>query len=230
MLDRLNLNDIAEAYLSVGLPDQLEYERLLIRSRGDAIFPLLRAILIMIAKRKHLVDARVEQARNLPIGEGGIREQWAGGVMESMLQDAHDVIRRLVAEDEVREQWARGVIEPMLQDAHDVIRRLGPLTQGVLCGMLLHDEYKIRLVAAFLLAMNNSPDKKIQQLVQLTIDLLQRNYKNQEILVKVLEIVLLHIGVSEWKKIVEDEAHSMNVTVEEWIEQMRITALIELSK
>ena len=201
MLDRLNLNDIAEAYLSVGLPDKLEYERLLIRSRGDAIFPLLRAILIMIAKRKHLVDAHVEQARNLPIGEGGVRELWAGGV-----------------------------IEPMLQDAHDVVRRLGPLIQGVLCGMLLHDEYKIRLAAALLLAMNNSPDKNVQQLVQLTIALLQQNYNNQEILVRVLEIVLLHIGVSEWKKIVEDEAQSMNVTVEEWIEQMRITALIELSK
>jgi hypothetical protein len=201
MLDNLNLNDIAEAYLSVNALDQPEYERLLIRSRGDAIFPLLRAILIMTAKRKNTVDSLAEQGRNSPVGE-----EWA------------------------RELWAKGMIEPMLEASYDVVRRVGPLAQGILCGMLLHYEYKIRLAAALLLARNDSPDEKVQQLVQLTIALLQRKYKNQGIVVRVLGIVLLHIGVSEWKKIVEDDAQKMNVTVKEWIEQIRITALIELSK
>src|SRR5205814_9354873 len=103
-----------------------------------------------------------------------------------------------VGEDWARELWARGVIEPMLEESYDVVRRIGPLAQGILCGMLLYYEYKIRLAAALLLAMNDSPDEKVQQLVQLTIALLQRKYKNQGILVRVLGIVLLNIGVSEW--------------------------------
>lgn len=206
MSDNLNLNDIAEAYLSLGLPDRLEYERLLIRSRGDAIIPLFRAILILIAKRKHLIDARVKEARSLP------------------------KIQRQVAEDTVRELWARGVIEPLLQDAYDVIRRLDPLVQGVLCGTLLHDDYKIRLVAALLLARNDSPDKKLQQLLQLNVVRLQRKYKNQGILVRVLGIVLFYMGADEWKKLLEDEAQKNSATVEEWIKFLKTSALIELSK
>lgn len=201
MLDRLNLNDIAEAYLSVRLPDQPEYERLLIRSRDEAIFPLLRAILIMIAKRKNTVDSLAEQGRNSPVGEDGARAL-----------------------------WARGVIEPMLEKSYDVVRRVGPLAQGILCGMLLHHEYKIRLAAALLLAMNDSLDEQVHQLVQRAITLLQHKYKNQGIVARVLGIVLLHIGDSEWEKILEDDAQSHNSTVEEWIKQVRITALIELSK
>lgn len=95
---------------------------------------------------------------------------------------------------------------------------------------LLHDDYKIRLVAALLLARNDSPDKKLQPLIQLNVVRLQRKYKNQGILVRVLGIVLFYIGADEWKKLLEDEAQKNSATVEEWIKFLKTRALIELSK
>lgn len=111
-----------------------------------------------------------------------------------------------------------------------MVRRIGPLAQVVLCGTLLHYEYKIRVAAALLLSMNDSPDEKVQELVQLAIALLQRKYKNQGILARVLGIVLFHTGGSEWRKTLEDEARDNNFTVEEWIKRVTNTALAELVK
>ncbi len=201
MLERLDLNEVAEAYFSVRTPDRPEYERLLIRARAEAVIPLLDALFIVISEHKKHVAALVRR-------------------------------QRLSAKEEegARIFLAKVIIEPIIQAAYDVVRRLGPLAQVLLCGTLLHYEYKIRTAAALLLAMNDSPDEKVQELVQLAIALLERKYKNQGILVRVLGIVLFHTGASEGKKIVEDEARSNNFTVDEWMKRMTNTALAELVK
>ena len=57
MPGQLDLDEVAEAYFSVRTPDRPEYARLLIRARGRAIFPLLRAVLAATARqRKHADD------------------------------------------------------------------------------------------------------------------------------------------------------------------------------
>jgi hypothetical protein len=201
MLERLDLNEVAEAYFSVGVPDRPEYERLLIRARAEAVLPLLDALFIVISEHKKTVAALIRRQR-LSAKEA----------------------------DGARIFLAKAFVEPIMGAADDVVRRVGPLAQGILCGLLLHYEYKMRLAAALLLAMNDSPDEKVQELVELAIALLERKYKNQGILVRVLGIVLFHTGASEGKKIVEDEARSNNFTVDEWMKRMTNTALAELVK
>jgi hypothetical protein len=201
MLERLDLNEVAEAYFSVGVPDRSEYERLLIRARAEAVLPLLDALFIVISEHKKTVAALIRRQR-LSAKEA----------------------------DGARIFLAKAFVEPTMRAAYDVVRRVGPLAQGILCGLLLHYEYKMRLAAALLLAMNDSPDEKVQELVELAIALLERKYKNQGILVRVLGIVLFHTGASEGKKIVEDEARSNNFTVDEWMKRMTNTALAELVK
>ncbi|HWS83236.1 MAG TPA: hypothetical protein VN207_03160 [Ktedonobacteraceae bacterium] len=199
MLERLDLNEVAEAYFSVRTPDRPEYERLLIRAGAEAIFPLLDALLIVTSEYKNQIVTLIRRER-LSTKEA----------------------------DAVRIFLAKAYMEPMIEAAYDVVRRIGPLAQVLLCGMLLHYEYKIRIAAAVLLTMNNSPDEKVQKLVPLSIALLQQKYRNQGILVRVLGIVLFHTEASEWKKIVEDEARSKDVTVDEWMKQIMNTALAEL--
>ncbi len=201
MLDRLDLNEVAEAYFSVRTSDRPEYERLLIRARAEAVFPLLEALLIVTSEYKKLVAILMHHERLSAREKAGAR---------IFVAKVH--------------------IEPMMEAAYDVVRRIGPLAQVLLCGMLLHYEYKIRIAAALLLAMNTSPDEKVQELVELAMILLERKLKNQGILLRVLGIVLFHAGASEGKKLVEDEARSNNFTIDEWIQRVINTASAELIK
>jgi hypothetical protein len=132
MLDQLDLNEVAEAYFSVRAPDRLEYERLLIRARDEAVPPLLNALLVVASEG------------NKRLATVARREQFSAN-----------------EEERARIFWAKGLAELLIQAAYDVVRRIGPPAQMRLCVMLVHHEYKVRLAAALLLAMNNPPSEKV---------------------------------------------------------------------
>ncbi|HID30526.1 MAG TPA: hypothetical protein EYP19_11055, partial [Desulfobacterales bacterium] len=74
---QLDLYEVAEAYFSAPTPDKLEYERLLIRARGKAIFPLLRALLAVTIRQKKYADDLARTGRDLIVGEEFARYMWA---------------------------------------------------------------------------------------------------------------------------------------------------------
>ncbi len=137
MYEQPDLDEIAEAYLSVGTLDRLEYARLLLRAGSKAVLPLLGALLSLTLKYKHNTDRIARAWRGAAFGEEGGRYI-----------------------------WAKATFEPEVRSAYDVIRRMGQPAKTELCRALLSRNYRIRLGAALLLSMDEKPSSETKNAIQ----------------------------------------------------------------
>lgn len=198
MPERFDLDEVAEAYFSTRTPDRSEYVRLLIRARGNAVFPLLRALLGLTTKYKQLTKDIARAARESIFGEGGGRYMWAKASLESEVQNAYDIIRRI-----------------------------GEPAKIELCRALLERDYKMRLAAALLLSMDESPSEETMHGVQNALAYIKPDQKGAIVLM-LLGIVFDRAGDAKWHEVIEDHARDANLSVEQWRERAVNTALIEL--
>ncbi len=201
MQEQFDLGEVAEAYFSVPTSDQPEYARFLIRARGRAIFPLLRAILTITAKDRKFTDNLARAGRDSAFGEEGARYIWAGVVMESMIQDAYDVARRI-----------------------------GQPAKAELCRALLERDYKMRLAAALLLAMDESPSGEVQRGIQEALSYIGLDKEQGALLSMLLGSILARAGDAKWQRVIEGHARDNGLNFEEWVERTVNTVLIELQK
>src|SRR5258708_2718203 len=85
MFEQPNLDEVAEAYLSVRPSEQSEYARLLIQARSGAITPLLRQLIVVIERDK--MHSGMEIAKLL----------YAQVVLKSIIKRACDLVQRIGA-------------------------------------------------------------------------------------------------------------------------------------
>ncbi len=213
MLEQLDLDKVAEAYFHIKTPrDRLEYERLLIRARSEAIPPILQAMLDSIEAAEVHVDKLI--AKHVPIR-----------------------LYHTLGEKEIRKRWAKLSTEPILQDGYEMLQKIeqsGQPVSTLLCVVVIQGDYVMRLAATMLLVMFEALTEEARQGIRLALPLIRSNYKwrrkKQEVLVGLLAIILAHAGEAHWKKLVEDEARFYRLTVEQWIERTTIEGLIELQR
>lgn len=203
MLEQLDLDEVAEAYFFVRPSDRPEYERLLIRARGKAVLPILRALLAKIA----VGDVHSNKLAHIGshiLPEKEVANVWKQITMEHV-QLAYNMIER---------------IEQTKQSA------------GIpLCEVLLQEGDKMRLAAAILLSMYKSPGKEIQEGVQSALRLItSEKNKQQGTLLRLLEIVLSRTGDVQWRRRVEDQARKNGLDVEQWADRAKKEAYIQLQR
>lgn len=199
MLENFDLDEIAEAYLSARTPDRPEYERLLIRAREKAVFPLLHALLAQAIKQKKVSG---DIGRGLGMTDSGT------GLAEYL--------------------YAKSTFEPEVEKAYDVIQRTGQPAKTELCRALLERDYRVRLAAALLLSMDETPSSETQNGIQNSLGYLAD--PSQSLILMLLGIVMFRAGDTKWRQAIESHARDSGTSLQEWIERTRDTALIELQR
>jgi hypothetical protein len=197
MYGHFDLDEIAEAYFFVGTNDRPEYLRLLIRAGSKAVLPLLHALLSLTLKYKHYTDKIARAAEGAVFGEEGGRYM-----------------------------LAKATFGPEVENAYDVIRRIGQPAKTELCRVLLDRDYRMRLVAALLLSMDESPSSETQNGVQESLSYLAD--PSQSLILMLLGIAMFRAGDAKWRQVIETHAQSSGISFQEWMERTMITALIEL--
>ncbi|MGH2516435.1 MAG: hypothetical protein ACRDHP_12340 [Ktedonobacterales bacterium] len=202
MLEQRDLYEIALAYFKVRAIERPEFERLLIRSRNDAILPMLRALHTVVGFGRKPTAEIARIARRTPQGELFFRGEWASLELQSSL-DA----------------------------AHEVVRRIGVNAQESLCKAILEPDYSLRLLAALLLSMEehiNSDTREFAQVAANIIGTDRRQAKRQGELILLFAIVMLHAEDPKWTEFINSWAGARSQTLEEWVAARRKTALVRL--
>jgi hypothetical protein len=197
MREQPDIDEVAEAYFSVGTNDRPEYARLLIRAGSKAVFPLLHALLDLTLKYKHYTDKIARASEDAVFGEEGGRYM-----------------------------WAKATFEPEVESAYDVIRRIGQPAKTELCRALLERDYRMRLAAALLLSMDETPSSETQNRIQESLSYLAD--PSQSLILMLLGIVMLRAGDAKWGQVIDNHARDSGLSLQEWIERTTNTALIEL--
>ena len=197
MQEQSDLDEVAEAYFSTGTFDRPEYTRLLIRAGNKAVIPLLHALLALTLKYKQYTDKIARASRDAVFGE-----------------------------QVGRYMWAKATFGREVEDAYDVIRRTGQPAKTVLCRALLEQDYRLRLAAALLLSMDETPSLETLNGIQESLDYLAD--PSQSLILMLLGIVMFRSGDAKWRQAVESHANGSGITPQEWIERTANTALIEL--
>jgi hypothetical protein len=200
MNEYVNLDEVAEAYLSSRTVDRIEYERLLIRAREKAVFPLLRALLIQAIKQKKAFG-RMGQELGMTTSDSGMAEYL----------------------------YAKSTFEPEVEKACSVFQRLGEAAKAELCRALLEGGNKMSLIAALILSTDEYPSSAIENGVNQALQFI-RTDQNREIVSMLLAVVLARVGDAKWRDIIESHARNEGISFEEWIERTRNTAMIELQQ
>jgi len=138
LLDKIDLDDIAEAYLAARPDDQFEYARLMVRARSIAIGPLLRAIVMVTSRLARRIRAI------------GRQQGWIAFNTED--------IPPLVLTN---------VLESFFTAANVFVHGLGEAGYVELCTALIDPSGKIRLSAALVLnQQSNTLSNEIQRRVE----------------------------------------------------------------
>lgn len=86
-----DLYEIALGYFLVRPVEMAEMERLLIRARGDAVYPVLRALHSWVVRQQ----PSATRLAATPDGQTLARLVWARSVLKPGIDRAHDVVRRV---------------------------------------------------------------------------------------------------------------------------------------
>jgi|SRR5687767_11770807 len=194
-----DLDEVAEAFFSVRTGEKPEFQRLLIRAGNKAVMPLLHALLGVTAKYQHYTN---DIARKFKRG--------------------------IFGEESGRYFWAKVTFESEVKNSYDIIRRIGQPAKDELCRALMDRDYRIRLSAALLLALDEEPSSETYYGTQRSLNYLAD--PSQSLILMLLGIVFLRAGDTKWLALTENHARETGISLQEWVERTINTALIELQR
>lgn len=202
MLDNFDLTEIAEAYFSVPTPHRIEYQRLLIRARDNAVQPILRAMLIQLERTRSQANDLGRRGRNSAFGE-----------------------------TEARYIWAKVTVEKMLEDAHEIFRRIDERAYTHFPILLLESANKQVLIVAMLLQMAPTlSENTIADLGQRIRNLSPEPGEERKFAIMLCGSILAQAGNRQWQQLIAEHSHQMGLTPDEWKTKTWNSALIALQK